>query len=1290
VISQASPQLLWVAGELAGTLHDARIALEEFAERPDQPEPIQRCAEMLHQAHGALRIAEVYGASLLADEMELLARHLARTAGSEEAPDEGLDALSRAIVQLPPYLERVVTGGRDIPLVLLPLLNDLRAARGTPLLSENTLLLLNLPSDRQLLARGARPQPSGEDIGALARRLRPRYQAALLNWIRGERPDSSLAVIADVAGAFERAAAETSVYQLWWVLGGVVEALRQGGLTASAAIKRLLGQVDRQIRRIVDEGETGLAAAPPVELLNSLLFYVARSTTRGSRVNAIRNTFSLGDLLPDQQDLAEARDSLGGPSVALMRTVADAIRDDLGKVKDALDLYARTGKAPGESLDTQLEMLAKIGDTLGVLGLGDVRDEVQDEAVRLRALLGRDRDEAEDELLSVAAALLRVEDSLDERLLRLVVEEPGGEQPVREDTGETELRNVTDALLRECLFNMARVRDAISERLAGPVDPQLADTVPGLLKAVTSALLILEYPRAVTVVERITTHVRRMLSPGAEDMRRAALDRLADAIVSLEYFMETVRAGRKDPVFMLENAESCLDALPLLQGPVPEYQPTGLPPGETVTLREKRAGAAEPGAPAVPEVPTAAGAPAATPETAAGEAEAEATLGAPSSAPSGAPSGAPSEAAFEAAPAPPAQAPGPPPARPEVPVYEGDEHPDPELLELFIDEAREIHESIGAHFPRWADDGDVAALGTVRRNFHTLKGSGRMVGAKLIGEYAWAVERLMNALLEQRVERTAPLVRFLEGAARHVPALIEQLETGRPPDFDVQGWIVQANAFADNQPDAAAAFTALLERIAAAEAAAAAEPVPEAPPEPEPAPEPEPEIPEMDPVLRDIFTREASGHLEDLRSFINACALRTAPFAVTEAAHRASHTLAGSANMADVAAAVAVARPLNEYLRRLYDDHVGLPDSGLALVRRAVDAIGAVVDALRDNRPPGPADAGLAAEIRAQHEDYQLRAEAGAVDALPVREEFDPEILQMFCEEAAEILEEAEGAMAAWRDRPGSVEPVRALQRHLHTIKGSARLAGVRTVGDLSHDLENLFEGLVEGRRSYHPGMVEIVRECLDAMHLMSEVAAEGRMPEIPDGLRELLAEQEAGQLEQRLAERRAEQRGEPLEAEYFEPEETATDISAEPVEDEDAEEPTLRVYIPGAEYPPATVSVHPAGPEGAAATDAAEAVEPEAVEPEAVEPELSSRSRSPSKPRWRLSRQRLSNPKPSRGRSRRAVPRPKPNRRPRSSSRRWLPRRPPPPSPSRACWASRRSRARNSRAWMRSCSRTC
>ena len=70
----------------------------------------------------------------------------------------------RAMVQLPGYLERVLAGGRDLALVLLPLLNDLRAVRGSALLSEGTLLLLNLKSDRQ--AQPAAPAPGEPPLTA--------------------------------------------------------------------------------------------------------------------------------------------------------------------------------------------------------------------------------------------------------------------------------------------------------------------------------------------------------------------------------------------------------------------------------------------------------------------------------------------------------------------------------------------------------------------------------------------------------------------------------------------------------------------------------------------------------------------------------------------------------------------------------------------------------------------------------------------------------------------------------------------------------------------------------------------------------------------------------------------------------------------------------------------------------------------------------------------------------------------------------------------------------------------
>ena len=122
---------------------------------------LEKCADHLHSAHGVLRLVEVYGAALLAEEMEHVTRYLLSSDNDQKRHVDGLDALMRAMVQLPTYLERVLSGGRDLALVLLPLLNDLRSVRGSPLLSEGTLLLLNLKSDQPAQPQS---QQSGEQV----------------------------------------------------------------------------------------------------------------------------------------------------------------------------------------------------------------------------------------------------------------------------------------------------------------------------------------------------------------------------------------------------------------------------------------------------------------------------------------------------------------------------------------------------------------------------------------------------------------------------------------------------------------------------------------------------------------------------------------------------------------------------------------------------------------------------------------------------------------------------------------------------------------------------------------------------------------------------------------------------------------------------------------------------------------------------------------------------------------------------------------------------------------------
>lgn len=126
-----------VAREINHSLNEARNALETYVEQQENVTLLERCSADLHQIQGVLRVLEIYGAALLAEEMEHVSCYLL-SASARKNQAEALDALMRAMVQLPGYLERVLAGGRDLALVLLPLLNDLRAVRQPPAFGRHT------------------------------------------------------------------------------------------------------------------------------------------------------------------------------------------------------------------------------------------------------------------------------------------------------------------------------------------------------------------------------------------------------------------------------------------------------------------------------------------------------------------------------------------------------------------------------------------------------------------------------------------------------------------------------------------------------------------------------------------------------------------------------------------------------------------------------------------------------------------------------------------------------------------------------------------------------------------------------------------------------------------------------------------------------------------------------------------------------------------------------------------------------------------------------------------------
>ncbi len=79
--------------------------------------------------------------------------------------------------------------------------------------------------------------------------------------------------------------------------------------------------------------------------------------------------------------------------------------------------------------------------------------------------------------------------------------------------------------------------------------------------------------------------------------------------------------------------------------------------------------------------------------------------------------------------------------------------------------------------------------------------------------------------------------------------------------------------------------------------------------------------------------------------------------------------------------------------------------------------------------------------------------EAGK-DQRKIKDDVDRDLLPVFLDEAKEIIPALSEGVRRWKDAPTDHSPVAELQRHLHTLKGSARMTGLMRLGELAHVLE--------------------------------------------------------------------------------------------------------------------------------------------------------------------------------------------------------------------------------------------
>lgn len=113
--------------------------------------------------------------------------------------------------------------------------------------------------------------------------------------------------------------------------------------------------------------------------------------------------------------------------------------------------------------------------------------------------------------------------------------------------------------------------------------------------------------------------------------------------------------------------------------------------------------------------------------------------------------------------------------------------------------------------------------------------------------------------------------------------------------------------------------------------------------------------------------------------------------------------------------------------------------------------------------------------------------------AAPARREFDPELVDVFCVELAEIEQSLTQAVQAWRQRPADAAALKDLRRGFHTIKGSALLLGADEIGDLYRHLEHLAVQIGERPCSPGPELIEVLEQSVRLLPELSRCLREQR-----------------------------------------------------------------------------------------------------------------------------------------------------------------------------------------------------
>ena len=999
----------WVKIEIESTLQQAQKALQAHTEHPEDTTRMRFCLTYLHQVHGTLKMVEFYGASLLADAMEKLAQGILKEEVND--PLHAQEVLVRATFQLPAYLEQVQLNRRDMPIIILPLINELRAALGVSLLTESAL---NIPSatscNEAFFNLPEAPSVKLENFSS--RQLRQIYQTAFTNLIRHQDIPAQLEKMSVVVASMRNLAEKTPSAQFWWLIGAFLEGLIDQSIKLDMDCQRILSSIDRHLKDVVATDDALQTENNEGEIKN-ILSHIIKSDSISPHIAAVKAAYKIEKTTLSEEQLEQLQQQLNGPDSHTLRTVSESLSHELNHVKETLDLFLH-GNRPPELLTGLLPNIKQIANTLSILNMHTQRDVLLGQFDTLNWCAANSTSaDTDNRLLDVAGAVLYVEATLSG-----ILHHKGTKQSSRlSSTASSEqLSDAQASLIMECRKGMETAKDRIIEFIASNWEHAHLQDVPSILKEVSSGLHMVPLHRASILVYACESYIKENLLNKSTRPDQKDMNTLADAIASIEHFLELITDDRHTDEYILDITETSMDALgyPIKQASL-SLNSESTEKTFSAPTSDEISDAMDDSVPALHKV---------------SDIEAETQ---------------PIETAEET-------------IEPELKNSsvsintDTDDFIDDEIIEIFVEEAQEVIESIVAHLPSWRSDwGDKDSLGEIRRAFHTLKGSGRLVGATEIGELAWSIENILNRLIENSIAANEAIFELIDQVVALTPSLILSFERQQPPEADTSPLIAQAELLGSGEtPEQAVPLDDNNTELSSSEIGNEAT----AEEQQEEVPLSSSNSPGFKETLLNIFINEALSHLSTLHQFLDKHPLDQTPAKVDDNVLRALHTLKGSAHMAEVNAVASIISPVEELIKNTSNLDFILEPELLQLLSEAVHAVDNKLELISQGEQDLadiPDDA-LFVKILNLEEKYRNQDDADHTKAT------NKSLIGIFLAEEMDIILEAADLLDAWEQAPGETKYVERLCENIQLIAVSAKTSGLQHIQSLCDALSSCYQ----------------------------------------------------------------------------------------------------------------------------------------------------------------------------------------------------------------------------------------